>query len=284
MDKVIRGILNEGKVRIFFADTSSSCLKICQNHNLGLVATDALSRVLSVAAIMGAMQKDGKLTIKIDANGPLKCIIVDADSKGNIRGFVGNPDLNDDIKKVKDAIGDLGILTVIKDLGMKQNFSSQVVLQSGEVGEDFSFYFKESEQTDSVVSVGTVMNLNGFKSGAFIIQLMPGSTEVDYQYVEAFTKNCPPMSEILKANDLEGAIKELLPEVEILGESPVSFNCNCSKERFIDGISTLSIDEIQSMIAENHEFEVFCNFCGKKYTLTIKDLNEALNRKRMGEN
>ena len=226
MDRVIRGILNEGKVRVFFADISDSCQEICRLHNCTPVASDALSRLLSVGAIMAAMQKDGKLTLRIDSCGPIKLMLVDANADGTIRGFVANPDADVPLTErntldVSKAVGELGFITVIKDLGMKQNFSSQIELQSGSIGDDFSMYFRESEQVPSLVAVGSKIGKDGLvsKAGAIIIQLMPGADEVDFQYVERLGKYLPPMSEILSVEaPMEAKLQELIKQLETINE------------------------------------------------------------------
>ena len=288
MDRVIRGILNEGKVRVFFADISNSCKEICELHNCTPVVSDALSRLLGVGAIMGDMQKDGRLTLRIDSCGPIKLMLVDASANGTIRGFVANPDADVPLTErntldVSKAVGELGFITVIKDLGMKQNFSSQIELQSGSIGDDFSMYFRESEQVPSLVAVGSVIGRDGLvsKAGALIIQLMPGSDEVDFQYVERLGKMLPPMSEILRVEaTMEEKLQELIPEIEILGSKDVSFKCSCSKEKIIASIATLHEDEIKDMIAEGHDFETRCEFCSRTYNITQSDLLESLSIRR----
>lgn len=288
MDRVVRGILNDGKVRVFFADISNSCKEICELHNCTPVVSDALSRVLGVGAIMGDMQKDGRLTIKIDSCGPIKLILVDADAQGRIRGFVAHPEatvpLKDNGKQnVGGVVGELGVITVIKDLGMKQKFSSQIELQSGEIGDDFSMYFRESEQVPSLVAVGTKIGDDGkvLHAGALIVQLMPGYEEVDIQYVEGLSKILPPMHTILEVDaSIEEKLQELLPEIEILGSKNVFFSCNCSKEKIIASIATLNDNEIIEMIDENKDFETRCEFCSQTYNITKKDLEMALNIRR----
>ena len=288
MDRVIRGILNEGKVRVFFADISNSCKEICELHNCTPVVSDALSRLLGVGAIMGDMQKDGRLTLRIDSCGPIKLMLVDASADGTIRGFVANPDADVPLTErntldVSKAVGELGFITVIKDLGMKQNFSSQIELQSGSIGDDFSMYFRESEQVPSLVAVGSVIGRDGLvsKAGALIIQLMPGSDEVDFQYVERLGSILPPMSEILKVEaTMEEKLQELIPEIEILGSKDVRFKCSCSKEKIVASIATLHEDEIKEMIAEGHDFETRCEFCSRTYNITQSDLLESLSIRR----
>lgn len=287
MDRVIRGIMQEGKVRVFFADVSESCREICEMHGCTPVVSDALSRVLSVGAIMGTMQKDGKLTIKIDSCGPVKLMLVDANADGNIRGFVANPvaDINlEGKRKVSDVVGELGVITVIKDLGMKQKFSSQIELQTGEIGEDFSMYFRESEQVPSLVAVGSKIGEDGkiAFAGGLIIQLMPGADDVDFQYVENLSRNLPPMHVILETEgSMEDKLQFLIPELEILGDKEIHFVCNCSKEKIIASIATLNVDEILDMINENKDFETRCEFCSRVYNITKEDLEESLKLKRL---
>lgn len=288
MDRVVRGILNEGKVRIFFADIKESCKEICGLHGCTPVVSDALSRVLSVGAIMGDMQKDGKLTIKIDSCGPVKLLLVDADSTGKIRGFVANPEADVPLKPngrldVGSCVGELGVITVIKDLGMKQQFSSQIELQSGEIGDDFSMYFRESEQVPSVVAVGSVIDTEGkvSQAGAIIIQLMPGYEEIDIQYVETLARNLPSMSEILSVDaPIEDKLKELMPEIEILGSKEVYFQCGCSMNKIIASLTTLNSEELEEMIEEEKDYEIRCEFCARTYKITKQDLEYALSLRR----
>jgi len=276
MDKIYRGVLNKGKIRIFIADTSLTCSKICQLHNLNFTCSDALSRVLSITAIMGIMQKMGKLSVKIEANGPIKTIICESDENANIRGLISNKNIEDGLK-VEQAIGNKGFLSVVKDFGMKRNFTSQIELINGKIGDDFSYYFKESEQVPSLVGVGTVINDGIFYSGSLIVQLMPGYKEEDLLYLENFQKLCPPMRDILLVKDKKSALKELFPDIEILSEHDVNFQCSCNKDKFINGIACLNLDEINSMIDENKDYEVYCNFCNKKYIITNEDLKKSLN-------
>ena len=275
MDKIYRGVLNKGKIRIFLADISDTATHICANHGYNYVTSDALSRVLAVASIMGEMQKMGKVTIKIDSNGPLKCIIVDCDNEGHIRGLVSNPNPNS--KSVQEAVGNKGLISVIKDFGMKHNFSSQSELISGGIGDDFSNYFIKSEQVPSFVNVGTNVSDNKFYAGAMIIQLMPGYKEEDVLYVENFAKNTPTIKEILAVNDKIGALNELFPEIEILSESKISFKCTCSKKRFLDSLATLNLDELKDMEKDHKDLEVVCNFCNSKYVINHEEIVDIIN-------
>lgn len=274
MDKVYRGVLNKGKIRIFLADISDTALQICANHNYNYVTSDALSRVLSIAAIMGEMQKMGQLTIKIDGNGPLKSIIVDSDCEGHVRGLVTNP--NCKAKSVNEAIGNKGFISVVKDFGMKHNFSSQCELISGGIGEDFSNYFNKSEQVPSFVNVGTNVKDNKFYAGAMVIQLMPGYKEEDILYVETFAKNTPTIAEILAVDDKIGALKELFSDIEILSESEVSFKCTCSEEKFCESLTVLPLEELKDIAKNKKDLEVTCNFCNSKYIIKHDAILNAL--------
>lgn len=282
MDRVIRGILNGGKVRIFLADTSITSKKICKIQSEHPIVSDILSRLISVGAIMGAMQKDGKLTIKMETAGLLKSIVIDANYKGDIRALVNSVDIpleENDFDKI--VANGLGFLSVAKDLGLKHNFSSQVLLQSGKIGDDFTHYFKESEQVDSVVSVGTIINEKEFKSGALIIQLMPGADDVDYRYIEGLVYQLPNMKEILRVKDLNAALIELFPEIEILGESPVRFKCNCSKSRYRNSLKLLSTAELKNILNDDKDeaIEATCSFCYKHYTFTKEEIRKIIEEK-----
>ena len=282
MDRVIRGILNGGKVRIFLADTSITSKKICKIQSEHPIVSDILSRLISVGAIMGAMQKDGKLTIKMETAGLLKSIVIDANYKGDIRALVNSVDIpleENDFDKI--VANGLGFLSVAKDLGLKHNFSSQVLLQSGKIGDDFTHYFKESEQVDSVVSVGTIINEKKFKSGALIIQLMPGADDVDYRYIEGLVYQLPNMKEILRVKDLNAALIELFPEIEILGESPVRFKCNCSKSRYRNSLKLLSTAELKNILDDDkyEAIEATCSFCYKHYTFTKEEIRKIIEEK-----
>ena len=287
MDQVIRGTSCEGRVRIFISDVSATAAEICRRHQATPIAADALSRLIAVGAIMGIMQKYGRVNVRIEANGPLKALLVQANDRGQVRGYVANPQAEVSLneqgqRQVGRAVGDLGVLTVIKELGMKQDFASQVTLQTGEIGEDFSYYFYTSEQIPSVVAVGTRIQENGSVAvaGAFLAQLMPGAEEGDIQVVESIAKNLPPLAGWLESGDYQH-FETMDPSFVQLETKPISFHCSCSHERFVQGLTVLHNDELQEMIQAQHNQEVQCNFCGEKYVLTPDDLQEAFRRKNL---
>ncbi|MDD3384005.1 MAG: Hsp33 family molecular chaperone HslO [Bacilli bacterium] len=284
MDSLVKGLIRNGNIRVYGVDSSLTSKKICKDHEATPVVSDALSRLISVGAMMAGMLKDGRLTLKIEGNGPIKILYVDASSNGNIRGFVGNPfvdlPLNSQNKlDVGKAVGNLGVLTVTKKQNLKQDFVGDVILTSGEIGDDFSYYFYMSEQTPSIVLVGAIIDVNYEVklSGGMILQLLPGSSEDDLVFAEDFAKTTPSILQLFeKYNNILDVIKNVFPDIEILSETPIKFSCDCTKERFINGIATLDEKEINSMIEENHGCEVRCDFCNHVYNLSEDDLKKSL--------
>lgn len=284
MDHVVIGLIKEGRIRVYATDTSLTSKEICKLHRTTPVVSDALSRTISIGAMMGKMLKNGKLTIKIQGNGPIKLIVVDASYDGKVRGLVTNP--NVELPRnargkldVGKAVGDLGVLTVIKNNPLKQNFTGDVILQSGEIGDDFSYYFLKSEQVPSVVAVGAIIgkDYSVETAGGMIIQLMPTATEEDYQYVESLAKRLTPITELIrKHRDMKLVLHEIFPDIEILSSEPITFACSCSKERFVAGIATLESKEILEMIKVDKGCEIRCDFCNRYYYLNENDLKRSL--------
>ena len=284
MAHVVIGLIREGRVRVYATDTSLTSKEICKLHNTTPVVSDALSRTISVGAMMGKMLKNGKLTIKVQGNGPIKLMIVDASYDGKIRGLVTNPNVDIPRKAngkldVGSAVGELGVLTVIKNNPLRQNFTGDVILQSGEIGDDFSYYFLKSEQVPSVVAVGAIIDRDYSveTAGGLIIQLMPTATNEDYEYVEDLAKRLSPVTELIKKHrDMNQVLYEIFPDIEILADDPIHFECTCSKERFIAGIATLEANEIVEMIKIDKGCEIRCDFCNRYYYLGELDLKRSL--------
>jgi molecular chaperone Hsp33 len=287
MDHVVIGLVRGGRIRVYAVNSSESAREICKLHNTSPVVSDALSRTLSVGAMMGKMLKNGKLTIKITGNGPIKLILVDAAHDGTIRGLVGNNVVDLPLNKhnkldVGKAVGDLGVLTVIKNNQLKQNFTGDVILQSGEIGEDFSYYFLKSEQVPSVVAVGAIIgkDLNVECAGGLIIQLMPSATDEDYEFVETLAKRLGPVTSMInKHQDMNWVLNEIFPDIQILSKETVKFECACSKDRFIAGIATLDASEIKDMILVDKGCEIRCDFCNRYYYLSQDDLLKSIDLK-----
>lgn len=285
MDYLIRGTMRENRIRFLAITNKMTTQEIVSLSKTTPVASAAISRLVSVAAMMGVMQKNGKVTLKIEGNGPIKMMMANGNSLGQVRGYVMNPnvDLPLNVQNKLDvggAVGSLGVLSVIKDLEMKQNFSSQVELQTGEIGDDFSYYFFHSEQTPSVVSVGALVDVDFSikQAGGFIVQILPDATEEDYEFLQTCIATCPSMTSLLeKYASLEQIMKEVFQEVEVMETIKISFHCPCNVNKFVASLATLQEEELQSMIDENKDFEVVCEFCKRIHTLTNFDLQKALN-------
>jgi molecular chaperone Hsp33 len=285
-DYLVKALAFDGQVRAYAATTTETVGEAQRRHYTWPTASAALGRAMTAGVMMGAMLKGekSKLTIKVEGGGPIGLILVDSNAKGQVRGYVTNPqthfDLNEQGKlDVRRAVGTTGSLTVVKDLGLKENFSGQVPIVSGELGEDFTYYFASSEQTPSSVGVGVLVNPDNtiLAAGGFIIQLMPGTDEQIISIIEERLAKVPPVSRLIQQGlSPEEILGELLDKenVKILETMPVEFQCQCSKERIGDAIVSLGKEEIQAMIEEDGKAEAQCHFCNEKYLFTKEELEQ----------
>ncbi|MFS0646169.1 Hsp33 family molecular chaperone HslO [Siminovitchia sp. 179-K 8D1 HS] len=286
-DYVVKALAYEGQVRAYAAASTETVNEAQSRHHTWPTASAALGRAMTAGAMMGTMLKgEEKLTIKVEGDGPLGAIIVDADAKGHVRGYVSNPQTHFDLNElgkldVRRAVGTKGTLTVVKDVGLRDHFSGQVPLVSGELGEDFTYYFATSEQTPSSVGVGVLVNPDNsiLAAGGFIIQLMPGTDEEIISQLEERLQKTPPVSKLIQ----QGLTPEELlfrligkEHVKILEKLPVEFRCTCSKERFARAIVSLGQEEIEDMIEEDGKADTQCHFCNAEYHFTKADLEEIL--------
>lgn len=290
-DYIVKAIGYEGEVRAYAIRSTETVREAQRRHDTWATASAALGRTLTASAMIGTMLKDegSRITVKIEGDGPIGHILVDAHANGKVRGYVANPhvhfDLNDKGKlDVSRAVGN-GMLTVIKDLGLKEKFSGQVPLVSGEIGEDFTYYFATSEQTPSAVGVGVLVNPDHtvLASGGFILQIMPGAKDETITAIENHLKTIKPISTMVREGiDPEGILEELLGKgnLKILETVPVEFECTCSKERFGNALISLGAQELQEMIEEDGQAEAQCHFCNEKYLFTKEELE---NYKRLAE-
>jgi molecular chaperone Hsp33 len=288
-DYLVKTLAFNGKIRAYAADTTKTVGEAQRRHYTWPTASAALGRTMTAGVMMGAMLKgNSKVTVKVEGGGPIGIILVDSDAKGNVRGYVTNPQTHFDLNEhgkldVRRAVGTSGTLTVVKDLGLKENFSGQVPIVSGELGEDFTYYFAASEQIPSSVGVGVLVNPDNsiLAAGGFIIQLMPDTDEETITRIEERIKAIPPISKLIqKGFTPEEILFEILgkDQVEILDKVPVQFKCNCSKERFATAIIGLGKEEIEDMIEKDGQAEAQCHFCNEKYIFTKEEL-EAMKEK-----
>ena len=287
-DYIVRATAANHQVRAFAATTRELVECARGHHNTSPVATAALGRLLTGGVMMGSMMKNDTdmLTINVRGNGPLEGITVTADSQGNVKGYVGNPVVilppKDGKLDVGGAVG-IGILQVIKDMGLKEPYVGDTILVTSEIAEDLTYYFASSEQVPSSVGLGVLMNKdNTVKcAGGFIIQMMPFAEEETIAQIEENLKNVTSVTELLdRGFTPEQLLEELLGNLglEITDTMPAQFFCNCSKERVEKAVISIGKKDIQEMIDEGKEIEVKCHFCNTGYTYTVEDLERMLTK------
>ncbi|MDF0727813.1 Hsp33 family molecular chaperone HslO [Cytobacillus sp. S13-E01] len=284
-DYLVKALAYNKQVRAFALKTTDTVGEAQRRHNTWPTASAALGRAMSASVMMGAALKgEDKLTIKIEGGGPIGLILVDTNAKGEVRGYVTNPqthfDLNDQGKlDVARAVGTTGTLTVVKDIGMKEHFSGQVPIVSGELGEDFTYYLVTSEQVPSSVGVGVLVNPDNtiLAAGGFMIQLLPGTDDETITKIENRLGSIEPISKLIqKGLSPEGILEEILGDdtLQIIEKMPITFSCPCSRERISSAIISLGNEEIQSMIEEDGQAQAQCHFCNETYHFSKEELIE----------
>lgn len=277
-------------MRAFAATTKNLVESARAHHNTSPVATAALGRTLAAGAIMGSMMKNDTdmLTLQIRGDGPIEGITVTADSHANVKGYVGNPDVMLPPKNGKLDVGGavgIGLLQVIKDMGLKEPYVGQTILVSSEIAEDLTYYFASSEQVPSSVGLGVLMNKDNTVrcAGGFIIQLMPFATEETISQLEENLKDVTSVTDFLdKGYTPEQMLEKLIGhlDLEITDTIPTQFYCNCSKERVEQAVASIGKKDIQEMIDEGKDIEVKCHFCNTAYNYTVEDLKNILKRSK----
>ena len=286
-DYLVKALAYNGQVRAYASKTTETISEAQRRHGTWPTASAALGRAMTATVMMGAMLKgENKLTVKVDGGGPIGVILVDSNAKGQVRGYVTNPQTHFDLNKfgkldVARAVGTNGTLSVVKDIGMREHFSGQTEIVSGELGEDFTYYLVSSEQVPSAVGVGVLVNPDNsiLAAGGFIIQLLPGTDDETISEIEKKLTNMTPVSKLIeKGLSPEELLEEILGKdnVKVLETMPVEFKCQCSKERFESAIISLGKDEIKEIIEEDGQAETSCHFCNASYTFTKHELNEML--------
>lgn len=288
-DYIIRATAANAQVRVFAATTKNLVEEARQHHNTSPVATAALGRLLTAGAMMGAMQKgeNDKLTLQIKCSGPIGGLTVTADSKANVKGFVENPEVMLPPSKAgKLDVGgalDMGVLSVIKDMGLKEPYVGQTHLVSGEIAEDLTYYFATSEQVNSSVALGVLMDKNNTvrQAGGFILQLMPFAEEEVIAKLEENLKNLPSVTTMLDRGETPETMLDIVLnglEHEILDKIPTKFECDCSKEKVEKALISVGQKDIQEMIDDGEPIEVKCHFCNTAYTFNIPELKAILHK------
>ncbi|WP_276814140.1 Hsp33 family molecular chaperone HslO [Faecalibaculum rodentium] len=289
-DQLVKAFVLDGRVRIYIDRTTDMVQEARDRFDLHPTACAALGRVLSIASIMGSMLKSDQemLTISINGHGPIGSIIVDAYANGNVRGFVSNPHVEDVYKgpgklDVGAVVGKDGTMTVTKDLHMAENWTGTIELQSGEIGEDFAYYFTMSEQTPSAVSVGVKIGTDGNveSAGAMLLQMMPDATDEDIRICEHVLSGLKPMSTLMQEYDdssLDQLVKDMFDDAQILETRDIQFHCGCDREKTEKVLMTLPKKDIEELMGQDEGIHITCNFCNNEYHFDKDDLQKILDK------
>lgn len=289
-DSIVRAVAADAQIRAFAAVTTDLTEEARARHHTSPIATAALGRLLTGGVMMGSMMKNPEdvLTLQIKCDGPIGGLTVTADASGYVKGYVNNPGVMLPPKNGKLDVGGAlgqGVLNVIKDMGLKEPYSGQTMLQTGEIAEDLTYYFAASEQIPSSVGLGVLMNRDNTVrcAGGFIIQVMPFVEEEVLRRLEKNIAGVKPVTAMLDGgHSPEEMLFQVLGgmEVEITDTLPAAFDCNCSRERIEKAIISIGKKEIEEMIEDGKPIEVKCHFCNTAYEFTVGELQQILERCR----
>lgn len=288
-DYIVRATAANHQIRAFAISSTNTIEEARQRHNTSPIATVALGRLMSAGAMMGAMMKgdDDIITIQIKGDGPIGGLTVTADAKANVKGYVNNPEVMLPLNSagqldVEKALG-IGVLSVIKDIGLKEPYVGDTILVTSDVTQDITYYFATSEQVPTSVGLSVIMSKdNTVKSaGGFIIQLLPDASEEIISALEKKIKEVKNVTTMLEHGYTpEQMLEELLAEfgLDILDKIPTQFYCNCSKERMSRALISIGRKELSSLIEEGRTIEVNCHFCGSHYNFDVEELKDLLHK------
>ena len=289
MDKLVRGTAKDGMVRVIGAITTDIVNYGTKAHECTPVASAALGRMLTAGVLVGSTLKSEKekVTLKMDGGGEAKGVTVVADSKGNVKGYIGNPYIDLPLIEkgkldVSKAIGKNGMLYVIKDLGLKDPYVGQVPITSGEIAEDFTYYFTVSEQTPSAVALGVLVDkdLSIKAAGGFIIQMMPDADELLADILMYRLQEFPPVTQMIaEGKTIEDILQYIFDgmDLKLLQESKPEYKCDCSRDKIEKALISIGEKDLREIYNDNKDEEVVCNFCNKKYSFSHEDIGKMLN-------
>ena len=290
-DKIIRATAKDGMVRIIAGITTNLVNEGTKIHECTPVAAAGFGRMLTAGTLIGTTLKSEKevITLKIDGNGEAKGITVTAHNDASVKGFIGNPYIDRPLNEkgkldVGGAIGKDGILYVIKDLGLKDPYVGQVPIQTGEIGDDFAFYFTVSEQTPSAVSLGVLVDKDLYikAAGGFIVQMMPGADELLADVITYRLEEIPPITTLISEGKTIEEILEYIfdgMDLKVLDSLKPEYKCDCSRERVEKALISVGTETLQEIYDDGKTEEIVCNFCNKKYEFTNKEVGQLLNNK-----
>lgn len=283
MDRIIRAIAADGFIKMAVIEARDTVQRAREIHNCSPTAAAALGRTLCAASLMGNAMKaeKGSLTVRIQGGGPVGIVLAVSDHEGNVRGCIDDPTVDLPLKgdghlDVGTAVGREGMLTVIRDLGMREPYVGSTELVTGEIAEDFTAYLLESEQVPSACGLGVLVDRDTSikAAGGFIVQLMPGADE---NLINVLEENIFMMDQLTTILDEDG-VEELFTQVlkgidyQILEQSPVEYRCTCGKERLSEAMACIDRGELLDMIREEKDIEVCCDFCGTRHVFSTEDL------------
>lgn len=293
MDKIIRCITSDGGIMAIAVDASDIVFTAKKLHNLSSSAAAALGRLLCASSMMGDLlkQKDATMNLRLSGGGPLGVVVAVADSRGNVRGYVGNGNCPTEYYEngkinVAKAVGKDGVLNVMRDYGSGDPYIGQVPIVSGEIAEDIANYYATSEQIPTVCSLGVLLDKNDGEvllAGGLLVQLLPGADEETVSKLEKNAQALEPMTTMLaKGMSVLDICEKALEgfEIEVLDENPVNYVCTCSKERVRNALKSLSKEELKAMIEEDGKAEANCHFCNKTYCFNRAELQGILDNKK----
>ena len=287
-DYIVRATAGNAQIRAFAAVTTNLVEEAREHHGTSPVATAALGRLLTGGVMMGSMMKNDTdmLTIQIQCSGQIEGLTVTADSKGNVKGYAFNPDVMLPAKNGKLDVGGAlgqGVMTIIKDMGLKEPYSGQTILQTGEIAEDLTYYLAASEQVPSAVGLGVLMNKDNTvrQAGGFIVQVMPFAEEETIAKLEENVQKIQSVTTLLEQGHTpESLLEQVLDgfDIEINDTIPTEFYCNCSKSRVERALISIGRKELNELIQEGKEVELNCHFCNKNYIFSVEELKEILRK------
>lgn len=293
MDRIIRATAADGFIKMAVIDARDLVQRARDIHGTSPTASAALGRSLCAASLMGEMMKEdnASLTLRINGGGPIGSVVAVSDSGGNARGYVGNPSVDlplrpDGKLDVGGAVGRDGMLTVSRDIGLKEPYIGSTELVSGEIAEDLTAYLLESEQVPSACALGVLVDrdLSIRAAGGFIVQLMPGAEESLIGKLEENIFAMDQLTAILSEDGVEELFRQALKDMEyhVVGEVPVQYRCYCSRERVEDALSCIELSELEDMIAKGQDISVSCQFCDKVYSFSVDELHKIAEMKNKG--
>lgn len=286
-DYMVRATAANGQILAFAAVTTNTVAEARKRHHTSPVVSAALGRTMTAAAMMGWQLKGDKhtVTLQVDGNGPMQKMAVVANNRGEVKGFVQNPEVELPLNArgkldVAKAVG-IGVMSIVKDIGLKEPYTGQTHLVSSEIAEDLAYYFTASEQVPSAVALGVLVNKDTtiWTSGGFILQMMPGATDETAEKLQEIVSNFMPVTEYFAMGHTPEELLDILLsdfEYHILDKQDITFHCDCNRDRVTRALISVGEEELRDMIDAGETIEMGCHYCNEKYLYTVDEMKELL--------